>query len=73
MQALSKQTANFKKVPKLARFRGPFPKVLEVVSKCGQGLVGQNFPPAEIPRKDFPICRLCREHRVTVIAFTISV
>lgn len=56
MQAVSKQIANFKKVPKLARFRGPFPKVLEVVSKCWQGLVGQNLPPAEIPRKDFPIC-----------------
>lgn len=58
---MSKQIANFKKVPKLARFRGPFLKVLKVVNKFWKGLVGQNLPPVEIPRKDLPICRLCRE------------
>lgn len=61
IRAVSKQIANFKKVPKLARFRGPFLKVLKVVNKCWKGLVGQNLPPVEIPRKDLPICRLCRE------------
>lgn len=64
MKAVNKQIANFKKVTKLARFREPFPKVLEVVSKCWEGLGGQNLPPAEIPRKYFSICwatcRLCR-------------